>query len=236
MFAFPANSRTFQAVFKRRFWLAAVLCPLAISFAEGCKTKELTDPIFGPDYSPTNVFRKWPVLPAELRRVAVLPLSYNELDASAPSGEQTLEPMLQAELTKTARFESIFVKPSQMQLWTGKERWNSSDELPPDMLKVLTQKTGCDGVLFIRLSQYRAYPPILTGWQMKLVTKEADILWAVDELFDAAEERVSNSARRFDRGRVRNNPALEDSRSILLSPTKFGQYTLHAVFQTLPAR
>jgi hypothetical protein len=236
VFAFRANCQSFQAVFTRRFRLAIALCTLAITFLGGCKTKEFTDPIFGPDYSPTNAFRKWPVLPAELRRVAVLPMSYNELDASAPSGEQTLEPMLQAELTKTARFEAIFLKPSQVQLWTGKERWNSSDDLPPDILKVLAQKTGCDGVLFVRLSQYKAYPPILIGWQMKLVSKEADILWAVDELFDAAEEAVSNSARRFDRGRVRNNPALEDSRSILLSPTKFGQYTLHAVFQTLPER
>jgi hypothetical protein len=71
---------------------------------------------------------------------------------------------------------------------------------------------------------------------MKLVTLDADIIWSIDELFDSAEERVSNSARRFDRARVKSNPVLEDSRSILLAPTSFGQYTAHEVFSTLPRR
>jgi hypothetical protein len=220
-----------QIPFTAIFALASLLI-----FAGGCQTKSLTDPILGPGYSATNVFRKEAVLPATLRRVAVLPLSYNESDAATVSGEQLLEPVFEAELKKTSRFETVFVKPAQLQLWSGRERWDDFDELPPELLRVLGEKTGCDGVLFARLTHFKAYPPIIVGWRMKLVALDADILWSADELFDAAEERVSNSARRFSRGRVKSNPALEDSRSILLAPSSFGQYTAHEVFQTLPAR
>lgn len=204
--------------------------------ASGCSTKALTDPIYGPSHSVTNAFLKESTLPGTLRRVAVLPLSYNESDAAAVSGQQTLEPVLHAELTKAARFELVFVKPAQMQLWTGKDRWDDFDQLPAGLLKTIEEKTGCDGVLFTRLSQFKAYPPMVIGWRMKLVANDADILWAVDELFDAADQGVSNAARRYDRARVRNNPALDDSRSILLSPAAFGQYSARAVLGTLPVR
>jgi hypothetical protein len=214
--------------------LAVVLAPLFAT--AGCQTKSLRDPIIGPGYSATNAFRKEAVLPATVRRVAVLPLSYNERDAASVSGEQLMEPVFKAELNKASRFETVYVRPTQLQLWTGRERWDDFEQLPPDLLRILGEKTGCEAVLFARLTQFKAYPPILVGWRMKLVALDADILWSVDEMFDAAEERVSNSARRYSRARVKNNPVLEDSRSILLAPSSFGQYTVHEVFDTLPHR
>src|SRR3954466_11487706 len=123
--ALGENKKPNRTVRPQGYWLAGFLCTSFFLVFSGCKTKVFTDPILGPDYSATNAFRKWPVLPAELRRVAVLPLSYNEADATAVSGQQTLEPILQTELTKAGRFELIAVKPAQMQLWTGKERWDS---------------------------------------------------------------------------------------------------------------
>jgi hypothetical protein len=223
-----------RIIFERSIALAAVLAGFLA--AAGCQTKSMSDPIFGPDYSATNAFRKEAVLPATVRRVAVLPLSFNERDSASVSGEQLMEPVFKAELNKASRFETVYVTPTQLELWTGRERWDDFEQLPPDLLRILGEKTGCDGVLFARLTQFKAYPPILVGWRMKLVALDADILWSVDELFDAAEEPVSNSARRYSRGRVKNNPVLEDSRSILLAPSSFGQYTLHAVFDTLPHR
>ena len=80
------------------------------------------------------------------------------------------------------------------------------------------------------------YPPMVIGWRMRLVSNEAGPVWAADEVFDAADQGVSNSARRYNRSRSRNNPVLEDSRSILLSPSEFGQYTLASVLGTLPMR
>lgn len=202
----------------------------------GCRTKSITDPIVGPNYVVSNVFRKEGTLPAQVRRVAVLPVSYRESSANFVSGKQSLEPVLATELTKASRFESFLVDPTQLKQWTGREHWDAYEALPPNLFKVLVEKTGADAVLFTTLTEYKPYPPATIGWRMKLVAPDADILWAVDELFDASQVAVSNAARRYERDHVRSNSALEDSRSILLSPTRFGQYTLDAILGTLPNR
>lgn len=209
---------------------------LAILILPGCSTKPLRDPILGPDHQINNVYRKEGVMPGNVRRVAVLPLSFNEVNGTGSAGRETLEPVLRVELGKVARFESFYSTPAQLQLWSGRERWDDYDELPPGFLKVLAARTGADSILFTRLTHFKAYPPMIIGWRMKLVTTEGDVIWTADEVFDAAEETVSNSARRYDRAHTKNNPVLEDSRSILLSPTKFGQYTLSTLFNTLPVR
>ena len=212
------------------------LALFSILLQPGCSLKPITDPIVGPGHNTSNVFRKEAVLPATLRRLAVLPLTYDEGNATGAAGREILEPVLQSELAKTARFELYFVKPAQLEQWTGKERWDDFNELPKEFLQTIAQRTGCDGVLFARLSQFQAYPPIVLGWRLRLVANDADIIWTADELYDAAEQTVSNSARRYDRAHTRNNPVLEDSRSILLSPSKFGQYTLSSLLGTLPTR
>jgi hypothetical protein len=218
-------------------FLSTVFGFFALSVFTGCtKTKLITDPILGPDYHVSNVFRKEAALPAQIRRVAVLPLTTDTSGPSGVSGRETLEPVLHTELAKAGRFELIFLKPLDLQKWTGKERWDYVDVLPTNLLQTIAARTDADGVLFARLSRYHAYPPMVIGWRLTLTGIDADVLWSADAVFDAAEEPVSNSARRYDRGHVRNRPVLEDSRSILLSPSKFGQYTANAVVQTLPKR
>jgi hypothetical protein len=213
-----------------------VLVAFCFAALTGCSLKPLTDPIVGPDHVLHNVYHNEAVLPGSLKRVAVLPLSYNDQRSTGPSAVEMLQPIFQAELTKVARFECYFVQPSQLALWTGKERWDDFDELPASFLKEVAERAGCDGVMFGRISNFRAYPPIVIGWRLRLVSNEAGQIWAADEIFDAADQGVSNSARRYNRGRPRNNPVLEDSRSILLSPSEFGQYTLANVLGTLPMR
>lgn len=223
-------------ILTQRVRSVGLVTALAALFAAGCRTKAITDPIIGPNYVVSNVFRKEQTLPAQVRRVAVLPLSHRESDANFVSGKQTLEPILASELTKASRFESFLVGPAQLKRWTGRDQWDAYEALPPNLFKVLLEKTGADAVLFTALTEYKPYPPATIGWRMKLVAPDADILWAVDELFDASQVAVSNSARRYERDHVRTSPALEDSRSILLTPTRFGQYTLDAVLETLPNR
>jgi hypothetical protein len=226
-----------SSIIKHRVRPVSLLAAVAISVAaSGCRTKVLTDPIIGPNYQVSNVFRKEATLPAQIRRVAVLPLSYREGSALLVSGKDSLASVLSSELTKAGRFEALFVDPAQLKQWTGREHWDAYEALPPSLFKLLAEKTGADAVLFPTLAEYKPYPPIMIGWRMKLVGNDTDILWAVDQMFDASELAVSNAARRYDRDHVRSSPVLEDSRSILLSPTRFGQYTLDAVLETLPNR
>jgi hypothetical protein len=207
-----------------------------LPFLGGCRSVSVKDPISGPSHEVSNVFRKEHLLPGPLKRVAVLPLSYKESSVAFVAGQQSLEPLFQSELTKASRFETVFIRPEQLKQWTGRDRFDAYESLPPNLFKLLAEKTGSDGILFANLSEYKAYPPMVIGWRMKLAANDADLLWAVEEIFDASSQPVSNGARRFERAHARNNPVLEDSRSILLSPTRFGQYTLDTLLATLPNR
>ena len=236
MFVF-LNDALVRGSFKSLRKLAALVGFAAILTAgAGCNTKPLTDPVIGPDHELRNVYKKEAVFPGSLKRVAVLPLTYSEGRVAGASADQILTPVFQTELTKVARFEAYFIKPAQLQLWSGRERWDDFEELPQAFLKLIAERTGCDGVLFSRVSNFKAYPPMVVGWRIRLVSNDAGTIWSADEVFDAADVRVANSARRYNRGRTRNNPVLEDSRSILLSPSEFGQYSLASVFGTLPIR
>lgn len=216
--------------------LAAGICGSFFIFLTGCSTKPLRDPIIGPDHQVRNVYRREMLLPVNVRRVAVLPMSHKAGIGDFARGRESLEPVYHNELAKVGRFELVFVEPKQLKEWTGKDRWDAYEELPLPLIHTVEDKTGAQAVLFSHLIEYKAYPPMVIGWRMKLVGDDLQAIWAVEEIFDAAEEPVSNSARRYDRGQVKNSSALEDSRSILLSPKRFGQYTLKAVLETLPAR
>lgn len=203
----------------------------------GCRTMQVKEIIVGPDFVPKNIFRKYPQLPPDLRKVAVLPITGNEHNSFSVHGREVLHPVLVTELGKTARFETTLVTREQLRQWTGKEQSRAEDELPPEFLKTLRERTGADAILFIHLFQYSPYPPLMIGWQMKLVkTTEAEIIWAADEIFDSSEPTVSNSARRYAKSHLKSNPVLEDTQSILIQPSRFGQFTAQVVLNTLPVR
>lgn len=219
--------------------LAVTLAGLAGLILAGCASapKQLTDPIIGPSYVPENYYRKTGMLPLSLRRVAVLPITFSEEGSTGGSGEEQLQSTLLSEFNKANKFELVVVRPTLLQQWTGKTHWSFQEALPPEFLEKIQTNTACDGILFVELSNYHPYPPIVMGWRMHLITAfQGDVLWSVDEVFDAGEETVSNAARRYSRSHLRNHPTLEESRSILLSPRRFAQYTVAAVVETLPER
>jgi hypothetical protein len=222
-------------IFRRHFALLSLLGALAAT--AGCKTWTLSDPVMGASYRPANVYTSFNQLPVNLRRVAVLPLTCDTKASELEYGRQVLEAVLGEELGKTKKFELITVSPEQLRIWTGRPAWRAEETLPADFLKVIKEQLGCDAVLFSRLTQYRAYPPLTVGFSLKLAEVDTtEFVWAVDEIFDASEPSVVNSARRYQLSREQLPAALSDSRSILNSPSGFGRYAANSVFQTLPAR
>lgn len=202
----------------------------------GCKTTRLAEPVAGPGYQPANVYQNFRHLPADLRRVAVLPAT-SEATSAAAAGSDTLGPIIAEELGKTRKFELIIVTPAQLRAWTGRAHWRAEEELPADFLRVLQAQLGCDGVLFTRITQFRPYPPLAVGLSLKLAeASTGDLIWATDEVFDASEPAVVNSARRYQQTREQLPASLADSRSILNSPSTFGRFAAGSVLTTLPAR
>ena len=203
----------------------------------GCKTASLSDPVTGSGYKPQNFYRSWGHLAVNIRRVAVLPATCDDAISDVQHGRDQLEPVIMEDLAKTGRFEVITVTPEQLRVWTGRVSWRAEEPLPADFLKVLKRALECDAVLFSRVSQYRAYPPLTVGFSFKLVDVETgNFVWAADEVFDSSEPSVVNSARRYQLMREQLPPSLADSRSILNSPGSFGRYAANSVFETLPAR
>lgn len=210
----------------------------------GCETMEFNFPerVSGPDYQPANVHRLPAGVPEKIRRVAVLPLVSDARGAQAEAGAEMMQSVLVTELARSGAFEILAVSADDLNHATGRGQWTAEEKLPTAFLQRLRERHGCDAVLFSRLTQYRAYPPLAVGWSFKLVecpAKPADaprILWAADEMFDAGNPAVVNSARRYYLGQLKVTGPLADSQAMLHTPRRFAQYTLHALALTLPPR
>jgi len=183
-----------------------------------------------------NVYRASVRLPPHVRRVAVLPVNIAEADPAAESGRDDLEPVLHGELRKVNDFDVVLVSREQLRALTGRLEWAAQEELPHDFLPGLRQATGCDAVLFVKLTSYRPYAPVALGWEMELVdVASSQVLWSVDQTFDAGEPGTACAALHYCAERI-HAVARPDLWTVRSSPHRFGQFTLHAVFSTLPAR
>jgi hypothetical protein len=217
--------------------ILSYILPLAVIFA-GCATPpKISDIVIGPDYEVTNFNRRDPAFPPDIKTVAILPISGNVQNTLTSEGKEYLEQVVKSEFDKVGRFEGFYVTREQMKKWSGKETWRADEVIPKSILEKIALEAGAQGILFVHLSNYNPYPPLMIGWKMKLVRLDSmEVLWALDEVFDAGQENVSNSARRYSKNRVPTNPVLADSRTVLLSPTIFARYSLTASLATMPVR
>lgn len=211
---------------------------------------------FGQDGKSENVFAASPALPKELKRVLVLPLTCDESRADLLGGCEALDPVLQAELVKTKKFEVVPTSPETMRALTGRFKWTGAEVLQSDFFDSLEKDFGCDAVLFCQLTEFHAYAPLAVGWRMKLVDAHTQkIIWAADQVFDASEPAVVKGAEQFQKtaqnshGSIklllktlfnyadRQPPsALDDQWAVLNSPRYFGQYSAAQLLLTLPKR
>ncbi|MGD1019099.1 MAG: hypothetical protein ABSA12_07240 [Verrucomicrobiia bacterium] len=182
-----------------------------------------------------NVYSAVTRIPEPLRRVAVLPVTCED-DSDAEAGRDALQPVLLAELAKTSAFEVVPVSPEQLCAITGRSAWAAHEVLPSDFFSRMREATGCDAVLFCRLKQFRAYPPLAVEWDLKLVdANQRAIVWATDEVFDSGEPSVASAARRYYVQAIGHTPVVGDPGTILMSPRLFGQYAAAASLTALPA-
>ncbi len=204
----------------------------------GCGTIPIPDRVvLGSSYQPGNIQRQSAHLPESLRRVAILPLSISVDEPLRMEGRESLQPLIYSELSKCKVFELVYVTHAELQQWTGRPDWRAEEKLPLSFFEKLKDQLACNGVLFCELTQYRPYKPLIIGWQLKLIdVDESKSWWSADEVFDAGEASVSNAARRYYLEHFRDTAGANDSNFILSSPRRFGQYTLTALFATLPSR
>jgi hypothetical protein len=205
--------------------------------------------------SSTNVFISSPRLPAEIKRVVMLPLACDESRADLADDCEKLGPVCQAELIKTKLFEVVSADAETLRISTGKLSWTGAEALPGNFFESLNRVYGCDAVLFCQLTALHAYAPLAIGWRMKLVDSHTKkIIWAADELFDAGNPETAKKAQEYQSHAQhtdvksksffkllftyanRETPPVGDQWDILNSPHFFGQYAAAALLATLPHR
>jgi hypothetical protein len=195
------------------------------------------------EYRPDNVFLYPSVLPADLKRVAVLPLACEEPHGDLMDGCEILNPILHSELIKTKKFEVISVGPDILRNRTGRPAWTGTEILPRNFFDSLHRVYGCDGVLFCQLTVFRAYAPLAVGWRLKLVDIHTQqTLWAADEVFDAGQKSVLRGARHYQSPQRRFwtealfGTGAPDDWYIRNSPRQFGEYAVAQLLATMPNR
>lgn len=219
----------------RRLIRTSALTTLGLGLLlSGCRTvHQEWDVPTGPAFRPTN-FSSVGAIPAQVRRVAVLPLHAEAWEATTI---RPVEAAFVSELQKFERFEVVSVSRVQMREEFGAESVISSAALPADVLARLRASQGADAILFQDLTHYAPYQPISIGVRAKLVsTIDGTVLWSFDTLFDGAQPSVAVAARGYYLTQGRPAHPLENSSGIMQSPSRFAKYVAHAMFGTLPPR
>lgn len=202
-----------------------------------CQTTPVQTSVFRRDFRPDNVFVYPPRLSLDFRRVAVLPIAPASASGDLPAGSEALAPVLLEQITKTKKFEAVAVNAGYLSQRMGRANWTGREVLPPDFFAYLRREYDCDGVLFVELTAYRAYAPLAVGWRFKLVdARTQQIIWAADELFDAAQPSVQRAAQKFSQETPVLPMIAQKEWAALNSPRRFGRYTAAALLDTLPER
>ena len=124
-----------------------------------------------------------------------------------------------------------------MEALTGKSAWRMIEELPNDFIEQIINEYDCQGVMFSHLSVYKPYPPLSIGWRMGPIpsseSNNGTVVWEFDEVFNAGEKHVINSAIRNG---VKNGlyPTRSWTMILVCSITRrFGRYTAEEVVMTM---
>jgi hypothetical protein len=205
----------------------------------GCSTTKPSEA--ETDFQPNNVYVSAAVLPKQVKRVAMLPVTADETYTALHEGREELEPVLTRELIKAKRFEIVRLTPEALRRCTGRADWTAEETLPAEMLGALHDTYGCDAVLFSQLTVFHASPPLAVGWRMKLVDiSTGQILWASDEVFHAAGYVAKTPAPAWCSPLTLLAEPEPDQLDIEWkmdnSPRLFAEYALAQLLATLPAR
>jgi hypothetical protein len=208
----------------------------AMMMMAGCASTPSHDSASVSGGKPKNVYTPAVVFPQNVKRLAVLPVCIDDGNASLSDGRDALEPVLNEELVKTGKFEIVRISSEQMRSCSGRNSWSGEEVLPNDLLASLRDATGCDAVIFSRLTLFRAYPPLAVGWRMKIVdVRSQQVLWAGDVAFDDGKKKKSElenksafSVSNWYSGDFSIEPGPENS------PRNFGRQAVARLFSTLP--
>lgn len=220
---------------RRLLVLAAASLGTAFLLA-GCEiTPDLNDPVrFGPFYAPRN-FAGEKQMPADVRRVLVLPVALGELGPEETA--VTLDAAVAQALQVQQRFEVVPLPRAELRRLFGLPEISSTAAMPHGMLDELAKRYAVDAVLFTDVTVYQPYRPQSLGLRSKLATtRDVRLIWTFDEVISASDPAVANSARRQPFIEAQGRGPVDLSPATLLSPSRYAAFAAGEMFRTLPPR
>jgi len=190
------------------------------------------DATLGPKAKTVNVYQE-AALPEHLRRVAILPFYLGEYDhVDMADIEQTFA----GELMKRNLFEVVPVSEEEMERLFEETRFSSVEPLPTKLLTRLHAAYHIDAIMLVDVSYFHAFEPVALGVRAKLFDgHEGEIIWAADQLFDSSHPAVSNAARKHYKTESLLPYPMNDTTTVLHSPTRFSKYVARSIFSTIEA-
>jgi hypothetical protein len=182
-------------------------------------------------YAPEN-FTAVTVLPADVRRVVLLPLDRD--GHATPEISRELDGIRIASLQQRGRFEVVHLTRAECRRMFGEESFNSAEELPHGFAERVAREFAADAVLLIDLTAHRAHRPLMLGLRAKLATADGvRLLWVFDEIFDASSPAVATAATEHFHD---PKAPVQGGEAALRSPGRFATFATTAMFATIPQR
>lgn len=207
------------------------VCLGAAALLGGCMHPGPTDPSrVGPYFTPANHSGD-PSL-GGIRRVVMLPLWIGQ--GHPPESAADLEPVFLTALQQEKRFEVVTLSRAECRRRFQAEAFSSATALPHDLFSSLQREFAADAVLFVDITTYSPYKPLVLGLRGKLAAIDGSrLIWSFDNVYSAEAPATANSARKHFLDRESGVPA-DLTRTVLQSPTRFAEYAAVSMFGTLP--
>ena len=187
----------------------------------------------GPFHAVANVYISPEGLPANLQRVAVMPLMPGRGNRAAELGVPLIQQAFTEELSRARVFDVVTLTPNRLDTLVGVQALYADSRLPIEFISKIKEETGCQAVLFAELTTFRAYPPVAVGWKLHLFDLETEeLVWAADEVFDAGQATVANALRRHIREKLSPNNAAATQLLVLDSPREMARFSLGELIGT----
>jgi len=201
------------------------------SLLSGCVPMLSVEPVrTGPFFTPPN--HSGDASLGGIRRIIVLPAWAGEGTSLESAAE--LDGVFLTALQQEKRFEVVALSRAECRQRFRAEAFSSASALPHDLFAVLQREYAADAVLFIDVTTYQPYKPIIIGLRSKLASIDGTrLVWTFDNQFSAENPAAANGARQRLLGRDRSVPA-DLSGIVLQSPSRFAAYSAAAMFATLP--
>lgn len=197
---------------------------LIAGLLSGCfRSKREQIPFLQSEYFPKNV--SYRMSAGSILRVVVAPLFNYGAEISADDLRKVERSFNRALLQKGC-FECIFENDIPFV--------DYARTIPGSLFEQLIKQYNADAILFMGLTQYSPYTPIQLGTRMQLIELCSNkIIWGIDEVFDASQEKIYFGVKHYQRAHTLNSfETLDDLGQ--LSPEYFSDYVGQKIYETLP--